>query len=405
MRPLAIIGMRRSGTSSISLALSRLGVWFGEDSDLYGPDEFNAEGYFEHKALASSHRKFMLSMNLATVDRDPLPADWEARPATKHFISRGATVLKTAFGGRPSHWGWKDPDASACIPFVESYHREAGMESPHYLICVRHPHEVAQSQNRRTNTPLEDTYAVWVAQTLLALHGTEDLSRQIVHFDHYIKSVDCLGPTLEAINLRPNAEQFDASRRSFRPDLVTSVREAVTLPRFVEDLYSVTLEGTKSDIRKDVTRLVNDWLEMRSICAVTSLPPSNFTANWIRGSRPCSAVTRYVPNRKWQSVKLTIDAFPATSVSIQAYHLPASIWVKDAVWHVAGNSLKASVQAARSGQFRTEFGIPVITVMSSGNQFVVKTPHVKGPYVLEFEFLLESNSMLTAELFNLATSP
>jgi hypothetical protein len=394
--------MRRSGTSSVSLALTRLGVWFGDPDDLYSGDEFNLEGYFEHKALAAVHRKFMLSMNYSSVERDPLPKDWRDRPATDHFIKQGSSTVTKFFVGHGTHWGWKDPDASACIPFVSEYHKEAGVEEPHYVVCVRHPHDVASSQLRRMNVPLRETYAVWTAQTLLALYGTNNRSRQVIDFDDYRNSIECLAPTLRAIDLQPTAAQFENAQKSFRPELVTAPQIRPELPPFVDKVYRIAMKATTGvDMSSEIEAVMNQWLEMRDLCTVTSLPATELVATWSRASRLLSSSVRYVPNRTWQTVQLRVDALPGTTVNIRAYHLPASIWIRRAKWGAGGQSIAAPVFAARSGHFRKEFGFPVVTVMPADDQFALKTPSFKGPYVLDLDLMVESNASLTAEVFRL----
>jgi hypothetical protein len=60
--PIVVLGMIRSGTSSLCAALSKLGVYLGDEAALFPPDENNKSGFFEGAELAHYNQHVLVSL-------------------------------------------------------------------------------------------------------------------------------------------------------------------------------------------------------------------------------------------------------------------------------------------------------------------------------------------------------
>src|SRR5579871_6096572 len=140
-KAVVIVGISRSGTSSVAGALEKLGVYFGEPEDLYLGEARGRAGEWEQKEIDALNRKIRRSFSQSTFDIDPIPQDWRERPLTDSVIAETLALWSRVFNGRPL-WGWKDPQVSAILPFVRECFSRANV-TPSIVICVRNPLDVA----------------------------------------------------------------------------------------------------------------------------------------------------------------------------------------------------------------------------------------------------------------------
>ena len=403
-KSLAIVGMRRSGTSSVSQVLDKLGVSFGPEEELFRGDEFNEEGYWEHKALAAVHRKFRMSLNLTSLEVDPLPDDWLERPATEHLLSQGQQVMEKFFAPLPTPWAWKDPDASQSLPFVYEYSRRAGVGRPHALICVRNPSDVAKSEIRRRSVPEMETISSWLAHTVAALQGALAGSRSVVMFSDFLADpVRALTPTVEALGLRPSPQTWIDATAAVRPELVRSHsnQDALNIyPDFVLRTYDLCLRASHGEeVTNEIQNCFTEWKALRGLFAQPEVDETPLTLQWERGSRSMTADQKYRPGRTWQTVSVEVDALPGTIVKVFIYPLPATVWIRKGEWRHGEETSEVAILAGKAGNLRKEFDMTCVTLLHGPDQFVVKTPNSKGPYILMLEFLVETNSLVTADTF------
>src|SRR5215217_4843525 len=108
-RPVAIVGMHRSGTSMVAKLLQQAGLHLGNQADLMPPAEENPEGFYEHLDFVRLNDEVL---NAAGAGWDCPPAqgfDWNTA-ALHQFQERARNLAKTLDAHRP--WAWKDPRTS-----------------------------------------------------------------------------------------------------------------------------------------------------------------------------------------------------------------------------------------------------------------------------------------------------
>lgn len=167
---IVMLGMHRSGTSSVAGLLARMGAWPGEDSALLiGPD--NPRGHYE---LAALHGACLRRLEAAGGDWKHPPSD--APPAAVDVFRRDAAdVLDTLDMRRP--WFIKEP--RLCLVVRELLPL---LTRPVFVHVVRDPLEVAASLEARDGLGRDEALALWERYTRAAFAATRGWPRVIVDY-------------------------------------------------------------------------------------------------------------------------------------------------------------------------------------------------------------------------------
>ncbi|MGB0132782.1 glycosyltransferase [Dokdonella sp.] len=172
---IVVLGMHRSGTSSVGGVLSLLGAWPGPDEILLrGAD--NPRGHFEHGEL-----------HMACVQRlQAAGGDWKQPPsncpvaAVDAFRQASAAILDTLEPKRP--WFIKEPRlcllARELLPLLTR---------PVFIHVIRDPSEVADSLRRRDGMLAKEALALWEAYTRSAFAASDGWQRVIVDYNALIR--------------------------------------------------------------------------------------------------------------------------------------------------------------------------------------------------------------------------
>src|SRR5918998_1352262 len=140
-RPVAVVGMHRSGTSMVAKLLQQAGLNLGDEVDLMPPAEENPEGFYEHLEFVRLNDE-VLNAAGAGWDCPPAPGfDWDDE-VFDPFQTRARRLVAPLQERLP--WGWKDPRTSLTLPFWRSAFGPLGT-----IVVVRNPLEVVTSLHRR----------------------------------------------------------------------------------------------------------------------------------------------------------------------------------------------------------------------------------------------------------------
>lgn len=407
--PIVVLGMYRGGTSSIAGALAGLGVYFGADEDLFPADTHNEEGYWEHRWVTDLNRRFLMSLNLAAFDVDPVPADWLQRPMSETFLAEMQVRLERYFSGKPL-WGWKDPETSILLPFTKTLFERIALR-PHYVICVRHPLDVASSQERRSGTPRDHTLGSWLRHTLFALRETIGEARTVVMHDDFLEQPrTALEATVNAVaDWSPSEEVWRSAASTVRPDLVhfrRTAKELDGLPVLFQKTYDLCreaasapdrLQGGALDARIEACHA--ELVQWMSYLRPNPAPSGLLRLVWEQGTRGLEATLPFAPTRGWQVLRLAVKAAPGVRLAANFYHLPCAIWIRRAAWHVGGREVPARLQAGENGLMSEEAGTPCLWGFPGPAQAILEVPSEKGPFELELEVMFELTPLVTGMAF------
>lgn len=166
-----VLGMHRSGTSSIGGLLALFGAWPGPAERLLRGDD-NPKGHFEHGEL---HMACLRRLEAAG-------GDWKRPPraappaAIDAFRREAAAVLDTLDGRRP--WFIKEPRlcllARELLPLLTH---------PVFVHVTREPLAVADSLARRDDMDRDEALALWEHYTREAFAASAGWKRVLVDYD------------------------------------------------------------------------------------------------------------------------------------------------------------------------------------------------------------------------------
>lgn len=155
---LFVMGMHRSGTSATTGLLAHLGLWPGRQEDLLPPNDFNPNGYWEHRDVVELNDAALVRTG-GWASPGPLRP---IRGLTGALLSaRREKVLRhMALGARPGQpLVVKDPRLCRLLPGWIEDARCAGLE-PSVLVMQRDRAAVAHSLVRREGWDAERAYTL-----------------------------------------------------------------------------------------------------------------------------------------------------------------------------------------------------------------------------------------------------
>lgn len=204
LRPVALVGMHRSGTSMVAKLLHKAGLNLGPDEALMPPAEENPEGFFEHLAFVRLNDE-ILSAAGGGWDCPP-ESDYDWNTSQLDWLRERAQMLADTLDDlRP--WGWKDPRTTLTLPFWDTV---LGPLST--IAVVRNPLEVVTSLHRRNGFSVALSLTLWRIYAERLLQFTTPSQRLVTHYDAYFIRPEYEIDRLAAfIGLPATADQDDGS--------------------------------------------------------------------------------------------------------------------------------------------------------------------------------------------------
>lgn len=175
---IVVLGMHRSGTSTVMNALACMGVNLGDD--LLPPGKDNPKGFFEDKSINDLNIEM-----LDVIGQDWFSLSLVTDAQVEYLISLGyldkaLELLRQKMGGH-QYFGFKDPRVSKLLKFWKNVFAKLDCDV-NYVLCLRHPLSVANSVLKRNKTPLRKGYLLWLSYNLAVV--TEILETQIIALDY-----------------------------------------------------------------------------------------------------------------------------------------------------------------------------------------------------------------------------
>jgi hypothetical protein len=178
--PVAITGMHRSGTSMITRALHDSGLHLigSEASELIDAAEDNPEGFWENKAIVACNDELLEATGGSWDNPPDFPPHAVDDPRVAD-IAAASTAAITALSVH-DHWGFKDP--RLCL--TAAYWLDL-VPDLRFIVCVRHPLEVALSLKRRNQNSYSLGLALWERYYATVLDLLPPERVLITHYDTF----------------------------------------------------------------------------------------------------------------------------------------------------------------------------------------------------------------------------
>ncbi len=157
-RAAVVVGMHRSGTSTVARGLQALSVYLGDNFFEFAPD--NPTGYWEDKSIVGLSQRVLEELQIAWDDTSLTARERFNHHRIRLLKLKAARYFDDAFASAPL-WGFKDPRTIRLLPFWLGALRDAGVDDA-YVVAIRHPMSVAASLFRRQEIPLEKANLLWL---------------------------------------------------------------------------------------------------------------------------------------------------------------------------------------------------------------------------------------------------
>lgn len=173
---LIILGMHRSGTSSIAGFFQHCGVYFGAPEMAFDLHATNRKGFFERKDVVRINDRILESAGTSWITPERFPRTTPVR-YEQHELFRDAIQVVSDLSTQPD-WFVKDPRMCITLPFWKSL-----FSDPVYLLVVRNPLNVAKSLARRNDCSIQTGLALWERYTRDMFFHTKNGKRHVVSFE------------------------------------------------------------------------------------------------------------------------------------------------------------------------------------------------------------------------------
>jgi hypothetical protein len=294
-RAICILGMHRSGTSTVTRAINLLGAHLGEDAKMMPSSPANPEGYWEHLEINDLQIRLLARLGRNWDTAEPLPERWLQSDAIRPFKDELARLVAANFAGH-SLWAWKEPRTCLLLPLWREALEKTGTKLS-CLFVVRSPVDVASSLFRRDAVPFNKALGIWFHYNIAALKDAAGLPIVFLNYDHLLASWEpelrrCAA-TLGLDWPKDELQHREAMNSFIQPGLrhnQSSLDQLQELPQPVQELYQVLLEASTQPSTPDhrfdetINRLSKDFHAYASFFQNGSaLPPRNRgTRTWHR---------------------------------------------------------------------------------------------------------------------------
>lgn len=251
-RLIVVLGMHRSGTSTMTRALQAMGVELGSRL-MPAAEDNNAKGFWEDIELNELNIEMLGALNRAWHDLAPVGEDFAELLCGKGFLSRAEELLCLKIGQSPV-FGFKDPRVAMLLPFWQRVFALCNVDVS-YVLALRNPISVAKSLARREHFELQKSTLLWLGHVLSMMRHTIGAKRRILV--DYDRLVQAPGRELQRMANRLNLVLDPAELQKYERDFLDkklqhSMHDAQDLSSgdfampLVIELYPL-LQGAASD--------------------------------------------------------------------------------------------------------------------------------------------------------------
>lgn len=262
---LLVLGMHRSGTSSVAGALVQLGA--AAPATLMPEHPDNPKGYWESMPLVNASDRILDSAGSSWSDWRPFNPDWCKSVTGKAMSGELPDLIASEFGDHPLIT-FKDPRLCRLFPIWEQALKIGGYQ-PLVLTPLRSPIEVAASLAKRDGFSETRGLLLWLRHVLDAEAATRQTPRHFLFWSDFLhdwraeisSASDRLGTSLPAwsdftadsvdtfLDVRLRRAVHERAIPSSAPRWIPAAWDA--MQTLHKDPTSSSAQGTLDDIRKE----------------------------------------------------------------------------------------------------------------------------------------------------------
>jgi SAM-dependent methyltransferase len=266
-RLIVVLGMHRSGTSTVTRALQAMGVELGSRL-MPAVEGVNDTGFWEDLDLNELNIEMLGALNREWHSLAPVGEAFVELLCGKGFLSRAEELLRLKIGQSPV-FGFKDPRVTVLLPFWQRVFALCDIDVS-YVLALRNPVSVAKSLARREHFEFRKSTLLWLGHVLSMMRCTMGAKRRILV--DYDRLVQAPGSELQRVAGRLNlvldpAELQKYEREFLNAELQHSIHDTQDLSvgdfamPLVIELYPLLQSAASDTLDIDapvLTRQVND---------------------------------------------------------------------------------------------------------------------------------------------------
>ncbi|MHB1768679.1 MAG: sulfotransferase family protein [Phycisphaerae bacterium] len=178
-RVIVVLGMQRSGTSTIARAVHALGVPLG--NNLLPANIFNPRGYWEDQRIWRLNQQFLDLIGASHQTGGVNCQSILDHPQCENLIAKTTAYLHKQFN-HYALWGLKDPHIGRLLPIWKIIFQRLNVQ-PSYVISVRNPLSIAESLDRCGLADRESGFVLWLENMYSAVSETLQSNSVFVDYD------------------------------------------------------------------------------------------------------------------------------------------------------------------------------------------------------------------------------
>lgn len=244
---IVVLGMHRSGTSSITRGLKVLGVELG-DRLMPPVTGINEKGFWEDIDLTDLNVEIL----------DALGGDWKSHAQInsadvaflreKGFFTRAVEIIQSKTQSAEIY-GFKDPRVAKLLPFWNEVFAHCNFDV-RYVLVIRNPLSVAKSLLKRDGLDTGQSYLLWLDHVITSLQNNNDRNSVVIDYDLLMHSpeheLNRLSRQLELeINhqelQRYTTEFLDSELRHSAYQISDLLKDS-SCPKIVSEMYIALLD-------------------------------------------------------------------------------------------------------------------------------------------------------------------
>lgn len=290
-RIIVVLGMHRSGTSTITRALGVLGVELGED--LFPARSDNPKGFWEDRSVLEINEHLLRLQDSAA---DKLAIAWDRFEDNHEFSAlkvKATQLISQKLNECNQIWGFKEPRTCRLLSFWFEVFEIVGCEVG-FVIALRNPASVVASLSKRDNIPAEKSYLLWLQHTLPTILQTRGFKRVVIDYDKLLAApYEQLVRISSSLDL-PLPVRGSSSLIEFESDfLETQLRHTHfslddllidnRAPKSVINLYTLLLSVACDKTKLDTDLVLNELKNLNE--SQISFAPISKYVNSVEGAR------------------------------------------------------------------------------------------------------------------------
>ena len=179
---IVVLGMHRSGTSTVARGLKALGVELG--NNLVSPTPDNEKGFWEDIEINELNDDVLAALGCTWHSLRLIEPDEQIGPKTAPLRLRAIDLISKKFG-ESEVFGIKSPRMCRLLPFWQQIFEHLRLEDK-YVISIRNPLSVAKSLAARNGFSAEKSHLLWLEHVIPSLSCTQGKPRVVIDYDRLL---------------------------------------------------------------------------------------------------------------------------------------------------------------------------------------------------------------------------